>query len=145
MNKLIAATLFATIGITAGLRAQDGKCPHMDVRPVRAGYEMAKTGDKCGVGLDFDWRGVRVTSEASFCPLFVIFTPGYAEPYSRSGSETFARPASTYAVTRVDYQCEGGFLFFSRGSCRGHGPVNVGAVTDYHVFACVDARSVLTR
>ena len=114
----------------------------MDARAVRAGYEMAKTGDKCGVGIDITWKGIEITSDASFCPLFVIFIPSYGESYQRPGSRTLVRPAATYAVTRIDYQCEGGFLFFSRGSCKGHGPVAVGAVTDYQVHACADVLEI---
>lgn len=138
MFKLIASTLFATLGCTLGVAAQSSGCPDMDVRAVRASYEMAKTGDKCGVGLDFTWKGIEITSETSFCPLFIIFTPSYAESFVRTGSHTLVRPVASYAVTRVDYACEGKFLIFSRGSCRGHAPVNVGAVTDYQVHACAE-------
>ena len=138
MKKQLVASLFAALAASASLCAQKVGCPDMDIRVVKPSYEMAKSGDKCGVGLTLTWKGIEISTEASFCPLFVLFTPGHAEPVYRQDSKTFVRMGSTYAVTRVDYQCEGGFLFFSRGSCRGHGPYNVGAVTDYQVIACDD-------
>jgi hypothetical protein len=138
-NRLIASVLLASGLFSTGLAAQQtSQCPDLDVRLVKASYDMSQTGDRCGVSLTFEWAGLKVSTMAGFCPLFVLFYPAHDEPFPRAGSGTYVRLHSTQPVKRVDYSCEGGFLFFSRGSCQRVGESNLGGVSSYELRPCAE-------
>ena len=133
----IARALFGAWSCAVGLFAQSN-CPDMDVKPIGASSQMAQSGDRCGVSLVVDFGSIKISTTAGYCPLFVIFTPAHNAPYSRPGSHTYVSWIGKSPVVRVDYACEGGFLFFSRSSCTKQGESVVGYVSDYAVYPCAD-------
>ena len=115
--RSIAALAASTV--CAALAAQSSGCPYQRAQLVPSS-QFTGPSVPCGTGITIEVGGVRFASEATACPVYVVFVPDYDIPVS-TNTETY-----TESIGKVDsivfrLQCvKEYFLFISVGTSCVH-------------------------
>ena len=112
-------------------------CPHMTAEAQPAEAEPLYPRE-CGTGITVSSHGTTVAT--NYCPLLVIMRPAHARMRISPGSNTYVEPAGQFAVKRLHYACETGYVLWILpilgSSCVFKGEANAGSVTHYVQHNC---------